>query len=112
MPTSRLPDTDDSVVLVLTTERDGECAEALARAIIERRVGACVTTHEIRSMYRWEGEIVEGREIQLVVKTTGRSLPGLRKVIDEVHSYDLPEIVVLEGVATTAYAQWVGGEVG
>lgn len=112
MATTRLPDTDDSVVLVLTTERDAESAGALARVLIERRVAACVTTHEIRSVYRWGGEIVEGPEVQLLVKTTARSLPELRDVIDEVHSYDLPEVMVLEGVATTAYARWVGGEIG
>jgi periplasmic divalent cation tolerance protein len=102
---------EGSVVLVLTTEGDHERASALARALVDRRLAACVTMHEIRSVYRWEGSVVDGGEIQVVAKATRASVPALCRAITELHSYDLPELVVLEGRASAAYRQWVADEV-
>jgi periplasmic divalent cation tolerance protein len=48
---------DADLVLVLTTEADGERAEALARAILERRLAACVALLPLTSLYRWQGQL-------------------------------------------------------
>ncbi len=99
------------LVLVLTTEGDTERASQLAETLIDRRIAACVTMQEIRSLYRWEGEVVEDAEVQLVIKTDVATVPSVRATIDELHSYDLPEIVVLDASASAEYARWVAGEV-
>ena len=99
------------LALVLTTEGDTERASQLAETLIDRRIAACVTMQEIRSLYRWEGEVVEDAEVQLVIKTDVAAVSSVRATIDELHSYDLPEIVVLDASASAEYSRWVAGEV-
>ncbi len=102
---------DTTVALILTTEADQETAALLARTLVEQRVAACVTATVVRSTYRWEGRIEEGGEVQLLVKTTVTGVDRAVRAIEESHSYDVPEIVVLEGRAASAYGSWVAQEV-
>jgi periplasmic divalent cation tolerance protein len=100
-------DTTTNMCLVLTTEGDVASARRLAREVLERRVVACATMIPVHSMYHWDGEIEATDEMQLVLKTAPHRLDELRGVIVELHSYDLPEFVVLRADAGDAYAQWV-----
>ena len=99
------------VVIVLTTEASGDLARSLARNLVERRLAACVSFRELRSIYRWNGDIVEDDEVQLAIKTSPTSVDGLVATITELHSYDVPEILVMEARAAASYAAWVSGEV-
>ncbi|MEM3086811.1 MAG: divalent-cation tolerance protein CutA [Halobacteria archaeon] len=83
-------------------------ARRLARALVERRLAACVNLHPVRSVYRWKGKVEEAREVALTAKTTRASFPALRAAILELHSYEVPCILALpvaEGHAP--YLQWV-----
>jgi periplasmic divalent cation tolerance protein len=93
--------------LVLTTEADAEAARRLARELLERRVLACVTMVPVSSMYHWEGEIEAADEVQLVFKTTTDRLAELRQAVAELHTYDVPEFIVLDAHASGAYQQWI-----
>ncbi len=99
------------VVIVMTTEASGDLARSLARNLVERRVAACASFSELGSVYRWNGDIVEDDEVQITVKTSPTSVDGLVAAITELHSYDVPEILVLEAQAAASYAAWVSGEV-
>jgi len=100
------------VVMVMTTVPLGEVGEALARRLIEERLAACVNLHEpMTSIYRWEGAVTTDRERQLVIKTTAARLPALRKRLGELHSYTLPELLVLAvDDGSTGYLDWVRAE--
>jgi periplasmic divalent cation tolerance protein len=68
-------------------------AERLARGITGGRLAACVQiVGPIKSIYRWQGELEEAREWQLVIKTTIARIAELEGYIKENHSYDTPEI--------------------
>jgi len=104
-------DTTTGVQLVLTTEADAESARRLAQELLERGVVACVTMVPVHSMYHWEGEIESAHEVQMLLKTAPLRLDELRRIIDELHSYDVPEFVVLDADAGDAYARWIGDTV-
>lgn len=106
-----VPDAVGEISVVLTTEQDDALATALARRLLASRAAACVSLLEIRSLYRWEGEVTDSSEVQLVVKTTRGGARGVLAIIAEHHSYDLPEIVVLDASASSSYARWVADEV-
>ena len=68
-----------SVMLVLTTEGDAMRAKALARALLERRLVACVSLQSTDALYHWEGEIHSDCEVQLLMKTTADRLEAVLK---------------------------------
>jgi len=95
--------------IVLTTAPDREAAERIARALVERRLVACVNlVAGVRSVYRWKGEIAEADEVLLVAKTAVDRLEGLERALKELHPYDVPEIVALEpDRVEPAYLAWL-----
>ena len=52
------------VRVVLITAPDSACAEAIARALVEERLAACVNVVPgVRSYYRWEGAVQADEEL-------------------------------------------------
>src|SRR5436190_17744645 len=97
------------IVVALTTVPADFDAPALARAIIDARVAACVNIlPAVRSVYRWQGAVEEALEQQLVIKTTRESVDALWKALKERHPYEVPEFIVLPVVdGNPAYLEWV-----
>ena len=98
----------DSVVIILTTLGADAGAEAIARTLVEERLAACVNVlPPMASFYHWKGEVEEGREQQLVMKTTTGRVRALEARLRALHPYELPEFIVLDATASAAYAAWV-----
>jgi periplasmic divalent cation tolerance protein len=95
--------------IVLSTAGSQDEARAIARALVERRLAACVNIVSLlESVYRWEGKVDSAQEWLLIIKTTQAAFPEVRDAIAESHSYDLPECVMLaieDGSAE--YLKWI-----
>ena len=66
----------------------------MARELVARRHSCCVNILPIqRSVYRWQGEICEDSEFMLLVKTLEEEYEKVEAAIQELHSYELPEIL-------------------
>ena len=96
-------------VLAMTTTGDEESASKLARALVERRVVACVNiVPRVRSVYRWQGGIEDDAECVLLMKTRADRYRALASALDELHRYDVPELIVLPIEAgAAAYLGWI-----
>jgi periplasmic divalent cation tolerance protein len=100
---------DSPAVVVLTTLGADTDADALARALVEARLAACVNVMPVMSsIYRWKGRVEEDRERQLVIKTTPDRLAALESWLLAHHPYETPELLVLEAGGSDAYLRWVG----
>ena len=99
-------------MLVLTTCPDEEAANAIALAVVEARLAACVNIlPRVQSIYRWQGRIESATEIPLLIKSTAASYPALEQAIRTLHPYEIPEIVALPITAgLPAYLNWVAEE--
>ena len=98
----------NNIVIVLTTiGEDG--ADELASRLVDERLAACVNVHAaMMSTYRWKGGVEREPERQLVIKTTSARLPALEARLRALHTYELPEfIVVRPQSASREYAAWV-----
>ena len=97
------------IVLVLTTAPDDDRAGVWARALVEERFAACVNVHApMVSFYRWKGAVERDAERQLVIKTTRERVAALRARLEELHSYELPEFIVLSVESgNEEYIKWV-----
>jgi periplasmic divalent cation tolerance protein len=100
-------------VVVLTTVAADFDARALAYALVEARVAACVNIlPAVHSVYRWEGRVTDDAEQLLVIKTSAERVDALRAALFEKHPYDVPEFVVLTIDQTSeAYGAWLLGSV-
>jgi periplasmic divalent cation tolerance protein len=95
--------------LILTSCAGAEEAERIAHALVESQVAACVTlVTGARSIYRWEGKVESANEVLLVIKTGFAQVGRVQEVIGRLHSYAIPEFLVLEisGVSES-YFDWL-----
>lgn len=97
------------LVLALSTAPDAEQAERIARALVEERLIACASLAPgLVSVYRWDGAVQAEPEVMLVMKTRRALVPRLKERLPELHSYQVPELVVtplVDGLAP--YCRWV-----
>ncbi len=95
--------------IVLTTAGSRDEADRIARELVERRLAACVNiVAPIQSIYRWKGVIESAEEWLLVVKTTASAFESVRDAIKELHSYELPECIMLSiENGSAAYLAWI-----
>jgi periplasmic divalent cation tolerance protein len=86
----------ERAVLVYTTWPSIVEAERAGRAIVERRLAACVNVVPgMISHYWWEGKIERAEEVVMIVKTRAALADRVRKAVRELHTYTIPSIMVL-----------------
>jgi len=100
--------------VVLVTVPDADAGVILARRIVGERLAACGNVIPgLTSVYRWDGEIQEDPEALVVFKTTPAAIDDLKRRVSELHSYEVPEFLVLPVVdGAEPYLRWLDGEVG
>jgi periplasmic divalent cation tolerance protein len=83
-------------VVAFSTVGSAEDAERIARALVERRLAACVNlVPGVVSVYRWKGAVAREGEVLLLIKTRTERLEALREALVTLHPYELPELVAL-----------------
>jgi periplasmic divalent cation tolerance protein len=83
-------------VVAFSTVGTAEDAERIARALVERRLAACVNVVPgVVSVYRWKGAVCRDEERLLVIKTRAARLEALGAALVALHPYELPELVAL-----------------
>jgi periplasmic divalent cation tolerance protein len=84
-------------------------AAAIAEALVEGRVAACVNiVPAVRSVYRWQGAVQRDEEALLLIKTAADSFEELKRAVLAVHPYELPEVIALPvGHGHVPYLEWV-----
>ena len=101
-----------TALLVLTNLPDRPSAEALAAALVEARLAACVNIlAPCRSVYRWQGAVETADEVPLLIKTSAARYAALEAAIRAQHPYELPEVIAIpitQGLPD--YLAWVDAE--
>jgi periplasmic divalent cation tolerance protein len=99
-------------LLVLTNCPDEESANAIALALVEERLAACVNIlPRVQSIYRWEGAVESATEIPLLIKATAANYSALETAIRDRHPYTVPEIIALPVErGLPAYLDWIASE--
>ena len=104
---------DRAVGMIYVTCGSVNEAREIGDAVVRERLAACANIIDpMTSIYRWEGEIQEGTETVLIVKTTADQVPALTDRVAALHSYDCPCIVGLpvDG-GNQAFLDWIAGEI-
>jgi periplasmic divalent cation tolerance protein len=99
--------------IVLSTTASQEEARKIAHALVEQKIAACVTiVPSVESIYRWEGKVETAQEWLLIIKSIEPAWERLYKTVCDLHSYEVPELVVLGLLdGNPAYLRWIGDSV-
>jgi len=100
--------------IILTTAGSQEEAGKIAHGLVDRRLAACVNiVPRIESVYRWQGKVETAEEWLLLIKTQAKLFERVRDAVKELHSYDLPECVMLEvNGGSQEYLGWIAENTG
>jgi periplasmic divalent cation tolerance protein len=99
----------ERAIFVYTTYPSVVEAEAAGKALVERRLAACVNILPgMISHYAWQGAVERAEEVVMIVKTRASLAEPVRAAVKEMHSYTTPAILVipLEGV-DSSYLGWL-----
>jgi len=101
-----------SVFQVESTTDSREEASEIANGLVEKRLAACVqVVGPIRSTFRWEGRVQDAEEFLLLCKVPEERLEEATALIEELHSYDVPEVLAFEVTGgSRSYLDWVRAE--
>lgn len=102
------------VRLAISTAGSREEAERLAAALVEGRLAACVNMIAgVSSLYRWHGKVERDEEVLLLIKTTAEQLEAVENTLLRLHSYEVPELLVVGPEAGgAAYLEWLAAAAG
>ena len=93
------------VVFVTAPEKE---STTIAKTLVERKLAACINIISVQSIYRWKEKVEDEREHLLIIKTQISKIEQLKKVIQEIHPYEVPECIVLpieDGLSP--YLKWI-----
>ena len=98
-----------TIVSVYAVFADSEQAERIGRTVVEEQLAACINIlGPCRSIYRWKGAIESADEVPAILKTHGWRVDELVKRIAELHSYEVPCVVVFPiDKILRPYSDWV-----
>ena len=98
-----------NAIVVLTTTSSLNAAKKIAAKAVEQNLAACVQiVGPIQSVYRWKGNVEVDEEFRCEMKTVASIFPKLEALIQEIHSYDTPEIISLPiQDISDSYADWM-----
>jgi periplasmic divalent cation tolerance protein len=101
-----------SALIVITNLPNREAALEMARALVERRLAACVNIlPECVSVYRWRGVVETAGEVPVLIKTRAAIYDEVEAAIRSLHPYELPEIVAVPVErGLPEYLEWVSTE--
>jgi periplasmic divalent cation tolerance protein len=95
--------------IVLSTCPDRDQAERIADRLLEQRLAACINILPgVQSFYRWQGSIESASEVLLLIKTRSALISEVQATIASLHSYDVPEFLVLSvSGGSEGYLAWL-----
>ena len=100
--------TTETLILLCTCPDEATAAD-LSHQLVEAGLAACVNRFGgLTSVYKWDGELKSGTEVQLVIKTSSAAVEPLTELLVKLHPYELPEIIAVPITAGHGpYLDWI-----
>jgi periplasmic divalent cation tolerance protein len=106
---------DAEHIIVFITAPSREAGEQVARALLDKRLAACVNiVPAVDSLYWWQGAIQSEQEVLLIAKSRAKLFEeGIIPAVRAVHPYDVPEIIAMPILmGSRQYLDWIDEETG
>ncbi|HHS12664.1 MAG TPA: divalent-cation tolerance protein CutA [bacterium] len=99
----------DSAVVILVTASSLDEANSIGKTLVSERMAACANILPgIHSVFIWKKALCEEQECLLILKTRESFMKPIVEKIKSLHSYDVPEIIVLPvSGGSKEYIEWI-----
>ncbi len=97
------------VIIVTTTIDRRDVAERIAERLVVDSLAACVQiAGPLTSCYVWNDAFERGEEWSLQIKTRAARFDDVKRTIETLHPYEVPEILAVPVTAVSPrYAEWI-----
>ena len=95
-------------VIIVSTFPDKKSITKIANQLVKKKLVACVNITKISSIYSCKGKIENQSEYLALFKTTKKNIHTLKKELEKLHPYDVPEIVEINPLSINkSYLKWL-----
>ena len=100
----------NTYIIVLVTASSKKEAEKIAQQLLNERIIACANIiGPVSSLFHWAGKMEKAKEYLIIMKSQKDLFEKLADAVKTLHSYEVPEILVLPIVdGSKAYLDWLG----
>lgn len=97
------------IVVIQCTVPNKKIAKSITKILMKHKLAACVSMVEnVKSVFSWDGEVCEEKEILMMIKTRREHYGKVKLVIEDIHPYNVPEIIALPIVdCSEDYLRWL-----
>ena len=97
------------IIVIYCTVPKKKLAKDITKVLMKHKLAACVSMIEnVKSVFSWEGEVCEEKEIMMMIKTRRANYGKIKLVIEDMHDYSVPEIIALPVVdCSEDYLKWL-----
>jgi len=95
--------------IVLVSTDSYESANQISNNLIENKLAACCTIiNSTNSIFIWDNKTQSESELVILIKTKTNKLNEIIKYVNELHHYELPEIIALPiFYGSEDYLNWI-----
>ena len=103
---------NDYIIVMMTCASKKE-AEKIIDSLLRKKLIACANVAErSESKFWWNGKMCKARECTVTLKTSRSNFRNIEKIIKEIHSYTVPEIIAIPIICgSKAYLDWIGNSI-
>ena len=100
------------IVVIYCTVPNKKLAKEITKVLMKHKLAACVSMVEnVKSTFSWECEICNETEVLMMIKTRRANYGKIKLVIEDMHSYNVPEVIALPVVdCSEDYLKWLIAE--
>jgi len=95
------------MIILYVTHKDEKNARKIINHLMKKKLIACANIFPIKSVYEWEGKIVDEGEIVTLLKTSNKLYSTVEKEIKKIHPYKIPCIIKIDAKANNDYEKWI-----
>jgi len=96
---------------MITTESSNAKALRMAKLLIQNKLAACVTIKQIFSIYKWDEDIEETKEFEIIIKSKPEFKDYLIDFLNKISTYDVPLIIYKKYYSEMKYYDWINNTI-
>lgn len=99
----------ESFIQVFVSCETKSQAKTVVESLLNDQIIACgQMVSNVESFYRWQGQIECAEECLLILKSQAHHFDAIKNRIQELHSYQTPEIIAMPiSQGSTEYLKWI-----